>query len=194
VLPQRTPIAELARDGCPPILGVNGVFPGCPENNEYVLSVIKAHPPKAVVLFARWIVYGSSWHHDSELGRRLLSTITAIHEAGVQRIFVMGPAPEWRDKLPKLVYELGMENFRNFAIPKQMKFGLDLRPIAVDQQMMSLLTGSQARFISAYHSLCDSISGCLVKVRDDPLALSTWDYGHLTTPASAILARSIPFE
>lgn len=194
VLPSSIRIAQFSRDGCPPILGMEGRYPHCPENNDYVLSAIKANPPSTVILFSRWVLFGGTWRPDSELGGRLLSTIAAIHEAGVQQIFVIGPAPEWRENLPKLVYKLGLKNFRNFDIPTHMKSGLNVHLNSVDQQMHTLIAGSEAQFVSAYHSLCNDSSGCLVKVSDSPIVLSTWDYGHLTTPAAMILARNIPIE
>jgi peptidoglycan/LPS O-acetylase OafA/YrhL len=181
-------LAQFTRDSCPPILSAKWPrtekYPSCWKGNDVVLDRIRALEPEVVVLFAYW---HAGWKRAWFKGR-LVPTIEALRRSGVDRIIVVGPSPRWRKALPKLLVERG----RRHPGPPPRYMGADLLPqtARVDAEGREVVESTGATWFSPRSVLCTD-EGCLTYLGNDPDVLTTWDYGHLTTPAARLVAQAL---
>ncbi len=188
-------VAQFTRDGCPPILGYNRAQTTyCDDNNKFVTSLLHNYSRSTVILFASWTNYSKDWTASSQVGKALLNTVRNLHDAGVDRVIVMGPSPMWKGMLPKLAINAGKTYFQNYTVPLRMNFGLDPNSNAVDKQFRSLLAGSPCEYISVFDFLCNDLEGCLVRTTNEQTSFTTWDYGHLTSSAARLVAGQLPIH
>jgi hypothetical protein len=184
-------IAQFTRDSCPPVLG----FPlaeNCESGNQFIASMLKKSPKATVILFAAWSAYSRDWTPDSPMGKALLTTIRDMHDAGLTRIIVMGPAPIWERDLPKLAVKVAAKGNPGWTVPSRMTTGLAPSTAPVDSQLQTLLAESPATYFSVLDSLCSEAEGCLVRTTSEPTSFTTWDYGHLTSDGAAAVAARLP--
>ncbi|WP_422777206.1 acyltransferase family protein [Pseudomonas mediterranea] len=184
---QHATLLQATRSSCPPMLDFAGQI--CSDSNNYVLSRVKDSPPSTVILFGAWGRYGVDWLPGSEARKKLLHTIEAISDAGVNNIIVLGPSPEWTLPLPKLVFNNWRGDFSH-RIPRKMLVGLNPATKTIDNQFRDFIPQSKASLIPVYDALCDS-SGCITYTGDTPSNLTSWDYGHLTTEGAKVVAKKI---
>ena len=187
-------MAEFTRDACPPLVD-SMVDPAsnCEKGNQLVASMLSKHPSATVVLFAFWGRYSRDWTAESPYGKALLRTIDKLHDSGVSRIIVMGPAPQWKGSLPKLVL-ISLEakgDAGGFKTPSRMRSGLRAEPAIIDRQLRVLLAKSPATYFSVLDTLCGD-KGCLVRTSQLSNSFTTWDYGHLTYGAALLVASRLP--
>lgn len=181
-------ISQFTRDSCPPILGYG--YDVCQNSNTYTLSKIARIKPHTVILFAVWSHYQSDWATPSDVKSAFLSTIQKLKSIGVENVIVLGPAPVWKEALPKLIY-LAWKNGTPFhAVPARLSIGLDPSAATVDAEMRQMLRGQPVKYVSLLDFLCDP-DGCLTHVPGHDSRLLTWDYGHLTTDGSALVSRQL---
>lgn len=204
-------LSQFNRSSCPPILDFG--FPLCRESNRWVLSEIKRIQPQTVILFAWWSSYQPDWEASSAKVL-LFATVDALQNAGVGKIVVIGPAPNWKGGLPKLMYEAWAHGQPLHKIPERLAinigFGADnwkFNSADADQQLRndflsqsviysSFLNSIQPQTI-AYFSAMDFLctqEGCLTHVPGCKTCLLAWDYGHLTTDGAAFVARQLALE
>lgn len=171
-------VGQRTRSSCPPLFGVGTTV--CREGNRLVVEELQRVQADVVVLNARWSGYSKPL--------LLRETLLRLHEVLPKaRLIVVGPAPEWRVSLPwSISMHVGVE-----AVPERLR----PRDIA-KQQAFDRLVGETARaagatYVSALEGLCTAEGDCLVRLSDEPFMLTTWDYGHLTTPAAKTLARRV---
>ena len=186
-------IAQFTMSACPPLLEkLEGGTAKCEKSNQFVASILMEHPRATVVLFAAWTIYSKNWTADSPAGKSLLHTVRYLHDAGVTKIIVMGPAPNWKQNLPKLLL-LQMQDSGNLTVPSRMNSGLSPFPEIADGEIRSLLYGSPAAYFSVTDTLCNS-DGCLVRTAEQQTSFTTFDYGHLTAEAARIVAGRLPLD
>ncbi|MBC7488793.1 MAG: acyltransferase [Glaciimonas sp.] len=176
-------LAQFTRDGCPPIFhyGVDT----CINANAHVLAQVKTLRPDVVILFARWDFYSRVKNVDL---LELNKTVERLTDVGVPKIIIVGPAPAWKNSLPHTITRL-YKIFRMF--PDRTKIGLEEGISELDGKIKGQLrTFKTARYFSALEAMCNE-DGCLTQVGTNPQELTTWDYGHLTTPAAEYLSNKL---
>jgi peptidoglycan/LPS O-acetylase OafA/YrhL len=180
-------IAQFTRSGCAPnfwSFHPRQAVAACTSANILVMRRVQALRPEVVVVFARW----SGWSGKA-IDRILPRTVRALRENGAQRVIVVGPAPEWDWPLPDILFGYAREHGR--LAPARMDRHLLANRRGIDADMRSALAKQgDAAYVSALDAFCDE-RGCLTRVGDDPAALTSWDYGHLTTPAARYLSTAI---
>ena len=186
-LSQKYRLIEFARDSCPALL--EGMYARCNESNAEILARIAVIHPDIVVLFGYW-------NHQIELTsesvvlQRLDGTIAALRARGVKRIVVMGPAPQWARPLPEVLLHM-QRSVTMVRPPARTTFGLAPGSDEVEARFGAHFDGRKdVEYFSVRKQFCNK-KGCLTRIGDDPRALTTWDYGHLTTPAAAFVATHL---
>ena len=181
----RLRLAQFTRSGCRPYLA--SAKPACREGNAEVMAHIRALRPEYVVLFAYWT--GNDYVDADQVLRDLDAGIAAMHAAGVGRVVVVGPAPRWREWLPKLLLRRHADA-PFLRVPRRLRGETLPEPQALDAALAGALAGREGvAYVSAMDRLCD-LRGCLVWI-DDPAELTTWDYGHLGPRASRRVADAV---
>lgn len=178
-------LAQFTRDSCPPVFGNVAEF--CAANNAFVLKQIARLHADTVVLFAFWNGRGLP---PQTVALRQRDTIARLQRAGVDHIIVVGPAPQWRERLPKNLVRLYHQSpYRQ--PPLRTSFGAIPTAAALDEYLQKAYPPhSDVQYFSAYQTLCDP-QGCLTRIGNDPDRLTSWDYGHLSTAAATFVARRL---
>jgi peptidoglycan/LPS O-acetylase OafA/YrhL len=169
-------IAQRTRSSCPPLLGLGTTF--CRDANQSVILEAGALQPAVLVLDALWPADLKAHHLDTTL-KQLHSALPST------KLLVLGPAPRWRVSLPFTLnarVALG-------GIPERLKPDAFESQRAADALIADVAARNAATFVSVLDALCTVEDDCLVRLSEEPLMLSTWDYGHLTTPAAKLVAR-----
>ena len=180
-------VSQLTRDSCPPILDFG--YERCKESNEYVISKIQENLPTTVVMFAVWNHYQDNWLVESTAQNGLLESIHRLKKLGVENIIVLGPAPSWKEALPKLVYRAWRDNFPQ-KIPERLAKGINTHAQEADKQIELFLRSEQIRYVSVYRLFCRE-DGCLTHTPGRPNELFSWDYGHLTTEGAVFVTKQL---
>ncbi len=182
-------IAQYTRSGCPPLIERGSA--SCRAANAFVLEKIRQAKPEVVMLSANWLQHGRGWSRTDEELAQLQRTLERIREAGAGRIVVLGPVPQWRDDLPRVLALATFQGVGRREIPRRMTFGVEPIVADVDAALAaSLRTEDRVSYVSTSKLLCDD-HGCLTRVDDTPEGLTTWDYGHLTTKGATRLTEAI---
>jgi len=189
VYSDRYRLAQFTRDSCLPVVGLS---PGpCMQGNSYVLRTIQETRPSVVILFAVWDIYSSDWTRESVVAKALVQTISELKRIRVPTVVVVGPAPKWRERLPKLVYEAVVRDPRH-RVPLRLNLGLDPSFVTVDSSLKKLLAGQPITYVSLRDIFCNG-DGCLTQVGNSSDDIVSWDYGHFTIPGAVYAAkRSLP--
>ncbi len=182
-----TDVGQYAKDSCPPLLKF--VYEKCAGSNAKVLAVLERHAPETVILFAAWNKYGEGYDSNSPVALHLIELINRLKGAGVKNILVLGPAPQWKDNLPKLI----LADLRRHISSNYMSDGLEQTARQVDRNLKRLLDGSEATYVSLIDLMCNR-QGCLTRVSSDPTSFVTWDYGHFTTQGAKYVAQRLTLQ
>ncbi|MDP3231302.1 MAG: acyltransferase family protein [Myxococcales bacterium] len=171
-------VAQRTRSSCPPLLDLGSRF--CRDANQSVILEAGALRPAVLVLDARWT--------EEPRASQLRATLQQLHTAVPEtKLVVVGPAPEWRVSLPWALNKRAAIE----AIPERLRPDAFERQREVEAQLAAAAKENGATFVSALDALCTLEDGCLVRLSEEPLMLTTWDYGHLTTPAAKLVARRV---
>ena len=178
----RFDLAQYTTSACPPLIGVEiAIRPNCKHINDQVLLRIQAHLPDTVVLSAVWQTYSLE---------NLVPTIERLRESGVRNVVVAGQAPHWPKRLPELVSTVASEHDLS-QVPERLQWSGYDDAMNVDRTVSELVKAQGATFFSTTGILCKDGS-CLVRTNSDPLSLTAWDQGHLTTTGSEYVALHFP--
>lgn len=182
---ERLRLAQFTRSGCRPYLSSSK--PACRASNAWVMERIAELRPDHVLLFAYWT--GNDYEDPAQVLRDLDEGIAAMHAAGVRQVIVLGPAPRWRQWLPRLLVQRhGEAPF--LRVPQRLRDATLPDPHALDEALGPALAGREGvTWVSAIGRLCN-LRGCLTYI-DDPAELTTWDYGHLGPRASRHVADAV---
>jgi len=176
---------QFTRSSCPPLLVVGR--PSCHRANAFVLGEIARLKPSTVVLFADWASLYASWEKGGYDARQLAATLDALKAAGVARILVLGPAPQWGWTLPRLVVARWLHGGKEPEIPERATLGLRSGSPAIERVMRAEVERHGGTYVSLLDLLCNG-DGCLVRTGGD---LTTWDSGHFTVPAAQLVAAAL---
>ena len=171
-------IAQRTRSSCPPLLDQGTRF--CRDANQSVVLEAGALQPAALVLDARWTADPRAAQLRATLQQLRVSLPST-------KLVVLGPAPEWRVSLPWTLNRRATVE----AIPERLRPDAFERQREVEAQIAAVALENGATFVSTIDALCTLEDGCLVRLAAEPLILTTWDYGHLTTPAARLVARRV---
>lgn len=179
--------AQFTRDACPPMLDFG--YENCVNANSFIVGKIKELHPDTVILFAVWNQY-LSYDGDDLHFKKLALTIQKLNEIGIPRIIVVGPAPQWRNTLPGNLAREAIKTGSS-SIPARTYLMFDSVTRNVDVMLRKQLeTATNVLYFSALDAMCDE-TGCLTTVDGRVDGLTTWDYGHLTTPGASYLAQKL---
>ncbi|MEO9336056.1 acyltransferase family protein [Mesorhizobium sp. SB112] len=177
-------IGIAARDGCPPVVSVG--YEICQKSNEHILARIAAEKPEIVMLFGVWPTHAAK--AKGMLIPAMDATIAKLADAGIEHIVLVGPAPYWEDPLPKVM----LKYRENEHVLPRLKSGLTDSAFEMDQEFKKHAWITRVSYISLIDILCDD-KGCLTYVPNDKRQLTTWDYGHLTTPGAVFVSERMMF-
>jgi len=183
----RIALSQLTRNSCPPILGFG--YTACRKGNDHVVSQIRNLVPTTVVMFAAWNRYQKAWSPESAAGQALLESIRSLKQLGIKNIVVLGPAPEWNDAMPRLVYKAWKDS-QPRSIPERLTSGMKPEVREVDMRLQEMFSSEQVRYVSVLQILCRQ-DGCLTHVPGTSRGLLTWDYGHLTTEGAVFVSQHL---
>ena len=180
-------LAQFTRDSCPPVLDFG--HENCARANDAIEQRIKTLRPDTVVLFAVWNHYSRGGNADAFFSK-LLATVRRLQQAGVHHVIVVGPAPQWYNSLPEnIALQFVKANAR--TIPSRTYFNFDASLFETDANLRNRLAGMpDVTYFSALDAMCNA-EGCLTTVNGRADGLTSWDYGHLTTPGAVYLARKM---
>lgn len=169
---------------CPPILGfVKSDRPNCKKINDDIFSYIKHTKPNVVVLSAWWNDY--EWAGVEE-------TIQKLVIAGVQKVYLVGPLPQWEDQLPSLVFrKYKSDPLRQ--IPRRMNYGLQSIFVDIDSQMQGIANRQDVDYFSPRSVLCN-LDGCMTIVNNGDHKFIAFDTTHLTIDGSKYLASKFDIK
>ena len=156
--------------------------PHCKEINSYVMDEIKLNPPSKVILAASWTSPSYNGIHVKE---GLTKTIKFLQEAGVKSIYVIGTVPVWRDALPKLIENKGLE-----SIPALDSEFVTKQSFMTDSDMSNYFKSSPAKYLSLIDMLCNK-NKCLTIPEVSVSAPMQWDNAHLTEPGSLFVVSHL---
>lgn len=178
--PARFRVAQRTRASCPPLLEAGSGW--CPHGNAVVLDELKSLAPEVLVLHGMW---SSPSFKPTELDQTLTILGRALPKK--TKVMLVGQPPLWGPGLPwALTRRVSGE-----AIPERLM----PETIALQREQDAILRGLAAKhgvpYVSALEALCTPDDTCLVRLADEPLMLTSWDVGHLTTPAAEIVAQHL---
>jgi len=176
---------QFTRTSCPPLLMVSN--PACQRGNEFVLTEIARLKPGTVVLFGDWARRHSSWEEGGYDARQLGATLDALKSAGVARIVVLGPVPQWAWSLPRLLVARWLHGATVPEIPERATLGLRSGGRSIERVIQGEVERHGATYVSLIDLLCNE-GGCLVQTDGE---LTTWDEGHLTAPTARLVAAAL---
>jgi hypothetical protein len=151
----------------------------CRFANAFATEVLREAQPDVVVL-------AQAEGHSDTIFKPLIEGILA---RGVQRVLLVGPAPEWVPDCPSIAIRLAAQ------IPpdERTSLGLNLQRVKADAMLASHLKATKelstrSRYLSLMDYFC-SQGKCQVYMAKDPKPILTaHDYGHLTLEAASAFA------
>ena len=183
--------AQLTASGCPPLVGYQfSSKPNCSLINDFVDSYLRSAPPITVVI-------QSGWNEHKFEDNLFIETVERITSYG-HRVVVLGVLPQWGKSLPKVYFDLSMNegflvDFRKEfpSLPNRI-FPFDIDNLnQEDARIARLAKKAGVKFYSPLDILCNQL-GCLGIVDgENGLMFSAWDYGHLTYEGSSFLGRRL---
>ncbi len=178
-LPPDWQVLQVASSGCTPAFEDEHVSEReyCSTSNRQAVTTIAAVHPDVVLIAQRL-------HHNAATMRHIADVALG---RGAGRVIYAGPVPTWRKELPDIVVRRLWPN-----PPRYNSVGLDVRELAKARTLKSAFaTTDRIAYADIVSALCND-NGCLTYVGDDLTAgLVSWDYGHLTPPASTYVAQQV---
>jgi hypothetical protein len=179
-------LAQFTATACPPIINLESPKrKACRNISDHVVRNIQELKPDTVILAAQY------WFLTSNVARtNIAETISILKHAGVRRVLLVGPNPEWLPSEPRLVLTRTQTKMRN-KIPERITDPLTEKAVNGDRELRVLAEASGAIYLSPLENLCDR-SGCLTRVEvAGHVDLLSFDTNHLTTIGSESLANSL---
>lgn len=178
-LPSSASILQITSSGCEPNLpGASvGGHKYCEQSNKFAFEVMKKEKPDVLVM-------GQSENHDED--NSLTDLAAQAKLLGVKAVIVVGPVPHFDPFLYKIVARKYWNN-----TPKRINTNLMQSSLDTDNALKVKYASGAGGFayLSAMRFFCND-DGCMTYLGPDrKTGLVTYDYGHLTLPASAFFAE-----
>jgi peptidoglycan/LPS O-acetylase OafA/YrhL len=178
-MPSKWQILQIASSGCSPNPNVYSASTDsqCKQSNYFAIKTIKEVVPDVVVVAQ---ANGHSIQAMNDISAKL-------KQVGVKRIVFLGPAPQWKSELPKIIARQLWQTKPNRTFVGVNREVLDANGVLLRE----FPSGGNARFVDVIGLFCDA-DGCLTRTGDDiKESIVTWDYGHLTLSGSRYLAKNL---
>ncbi len=174
---------------CPPFLKAELIFdrPNCLSTNRQALQAIERQKPAVAFLSGAWFHYLSLFPKGETLASSLAPTVEALKQAGVEKIYLIGPFPGWDEPLPNVL----ISHLNKFGtIPDRTTYKLTSSILAQDPALRSAASALGVSFLSAIDAMCND-EGCLTKTGPSISTLTAFDIGHLTAEGAAYFVEHI---
>ena len=154
--------------------------PACPAINASAIARIRELKPQIVMLAAWWVSYDDL--------TPLARTVAMLKAIGVERIVVMGPAPNWAHPLPEVLVA-AFERDPFHRVPNRTSVGLLPNAGQAERQLREIVAPLGVVYVSMLDILCDA-DGCLARIGDSGADFTAWDSSHLTASGSELVIRA----
>jgi hypothetical protein len=183
IVPANTSLAQVATSGCPPSLShIARPTPGnaCNVSNDFARLRISQLRPGTLILAQRYNHELTNWDEIAHFAKN----------NGVERVFLIGPLPEWLPSLPQVV----ATNYWNNNT-QMIDFGISHSVMSTDRILGDRYGNDRdLTFISVIAQLCKG-NECRARLPGkEPYNLIALDYGHLTPEGSVFVAQHILAE
>ncbi|MGJ4962394.1 acyltransferase family protein [Bradyrhizobium sp. HKCCYLRH3061] len=178
-------VAQFSISACAPLIGyVNVQRPLCKPANDAALKHITELKPDVVIFYGTWRVA------DEEARLGLERTIPLVKAAGVSTIVIAGPPPTWQgDGLPANLLDYYFQ--KRTVLPERTWFrSFDDWTKPFDAFLAQQAKRLGVDYVSVRSMMCDE-SGCLTRIGPGGSEITSFDSGHLTYPASLLVARHV---
>ena len=150
--------------------------------SRYVFSMILKRRPDVVVIAGQWQSY--DWSNIED-------TLSALKSAGLPRIILVGPVPEWEGTLKQNVFNYVWRHHQN-TIPERLTSGVNLGTIQpIDEGLRTLAAREGIDYVSAL-TVFGGPDGFLVRTGPTIDTLTTFDGAHLTASGAIYLVQRFP--
>jgi purine nucleoside phosphorylase len=174
-------LAQFNASGCPPQLSVDiPGYPACRGVNEVVLQKIALARPDVVVMQSSGTV-----HPDDEMPA-LKQTFQALHELGVPRIVLLGPAPVWKRTLAGEA----LSYFIKYHVVLPLRYAKGVTHFWDDTKMRAFADELGVEYISTWDAICNA-DGCLTRLSDAPSDLVIYDEHHFTEAGAIFFVNKV---
>ncbi|MFC5440851.1 acyltransferase family protein [Rhodanobacter ginsenosidimutans] len=180
VLAGKSRLLQVTAVGCPPAVGFTPGGRRCEDIVNEVMRRVAAEKVGHVVIAARWS--GQGW---PGIAPEVTAAIAELRKLGVQRIDLVGQLPEWSDTLPTSLFEAYQ---RDKQFHQRMTFGLAGGGEELDASLRKFSEQVGVNYLSPRQVLCNK-QGCLTMIGGRLDALTSFDRGHLTVPASEFVVQ-----
>jgi hypothetical protein len=178
-MPSEWQILQIASSGCSPNPNVYSPSTDsqCRQSNYFAMKTIREVIPDVVVMAQ------ASGHSIQVMN----DIATKLKDVGVKKILFLGPAPQWRSELPKIIARQLWQ-----TKPKRTFVGVNQEVLDLNSGLLrDFPAGGDLMFVDVIGLFCDA-DGCLTRTGDDiKESIVTWDYGHLTLSGSRYLAKNL---
>ena len=159
---------QLTSNDCPAIFNYAHVkYPFCSSTNKFILAWALRHRPRLVILAGYWFNYPDYAGVEE--------TVRALKAAGIERVMVVGPVPEFRVYQPKLV----VRAIKGTRVPERLGTPFYERLSTIDRTLRGIAERTGAIFVSPLSLLCDA-DQCIVAMDGKVEGLMARDMSHLT--------------
>lgn len=159
---------QLTNNDCPAILDyTNAEYPLCASSNKFIMDWTKQHKPRVVILAGYWFHYAGF--------EGIERTVLALKSAGIEKVVIVGPVPEFRVYQPKLV----IRAIQGVSIPERLRTPFYETLTTIDHTLRSIAERAGGVYVSPLSLLCDG-DRCIVAVDGKVEGLMAWDMSHLT--------------
>lgn len=175
-------ISQYTGSSCPPLLfgyEFDPIVPTCRERDEFVARKIAANKPD-IVIMSFLVTKNMNKIKQAEQIDGLFETAAYAKRAGAKKVLLIGPGPQFRERIPGLVVRKYLRNPRA-GIPTRLNIANMLaiiRPIDNDLRRRAAVEG--VGYVSLLDAMCGEVD-CRVMVYGIP---AFWDSVHLTDAGS----------
>jgi hypothetical protein len=177
-------VAQFTSGRCAPVIQTNPrAQPWCNDHVAIAAERIAALAPATVVLAASWMSTG-----ERKALNEIPATVRRLRAAGVKRIVLVGPEPDWHKPLPVTIARF-MRDTETDAVPSRMTEGLTPGLEEMDKRAEAVADEADVEYVSPLRAFCNR-AGCMTTVPGDSFVLTAWDTSHLTKEAAAYLVSA----
>jgi peptidoglycan/LPS O-acetylase OafA/YrhL len=174
-------LAQFNASSCPPQLSVDiPGYPACRGVNEVVLQKIALAHPDVVVMQSRGTI------HPNDEMPALKRTFQALHELGVPRIVLLGPAPVWTRTLAAEA----LSYFIKYHAVLPQRYVKGVTHLWDDAEMRAFADEQGVEYISTWDAICNA-DGCLTRLSDAPGDLVIYDAHHFTEAGAIYFVNKV---
>lgn len=174
-------LSQYTASGCAPLLqNYSDLRPNCKQINSFVMELVAQLKPDVVLLHADW---SAGDHYES-----LADTISAVRNAGVKRVVVIGSVPQWQDTLAHDL--LAYWRQERATPPMYMSFRLLPNTAADEDRVEKIAEKAGAEFVPLYRWLCAG-GACPTRTSESGNDIMSFDKAHLTIAGSRFAAEYV---